>query len=559
MKRIIAGLLAAIQLFCLTGCGKTPSVSKETEGSVVSQPSSQTSTPPSPETPGTSAPATSIPATSIPATSIPVTAPSEPVDTPAPHVHSYAESILEPTCTAEGAKVYTCPCGDSYSIVLEKAPHSYAQIVTAPTCTRDGYTTFTCQCGDSYITNKTQARGHSFGQWITTKEPTTTTTGKAERTCSRCGEVEDKTLGKLVEDHVHRYTSEVTKVATCAEEGVKTYTCSCGDKYTERTAKTSHKYTHIITEPTCTVGGYTTFCCSVCGDSFVSNQTNPYGHAYNHVEQIWPTCTEQGYYLYTCFRCGATRKDQFKPATGHKYELSINTATCTAPGVLTEICKYCRQERVTDTPPRGHGGTWTDRKENSFYEDGYIREICSVCNGIVSETIIPKDRDTHTCNYARVLCSEMGYNGAIDAGWYLLARQMYQWTILECSICHMVDKTSIEWIYSLEEASEIMLGYINELRYETYGTHTYDLQIDYDLLSKAQECAYEIVETGSSHGVPQGCWGYQHTGAALGDSLKGAFAAFRTVDRILDKNIQYISFAMVPYDNLNATAVILLH
>ena len=34
-------------------------------------------------------------------------------------------------------------------------------------------------------------------------------------------------------DHQHSYTSEVTKEATCTEDGVVTYSCRCGDSYTE--------------------------------------------------------------------------------------------------------------------------------------------------------------------------------------------------------------------------------------------------------------------------------------------------------------------------------------
>lgn len=33
--------------------------------------------------------------------------------------------------------------------------------------------------------------------------------------------------------HTHNYTSKVTKAATCDETGIRTYTCPCGDSYTE--------------------------------------------------------------------------------------------------------------------------------------------------------------------------------------------------------------------------------------------------------------------------------------------------------------------------------------
>ena len=41
-------------------------------------------------------------------------------------------------------------------------------------------------------------------------------------------------------EHTHSYTSTVTKPATCTENGVKTYTCECGDSYTETIPATGH-------------------------------------------------------------------------------------------------------------------------------------------------------------------------------------------------------------------------------------------------------------------------------------------------------------------------------
>lgn len=43
--------------------------------------------------------------------------------------------------------------------------------------------------------------------------------------------------------HKHSYTSKVTKAATCGSAGVRTYTCSCGDSYTESIPATgSHNW-----------------------------------------------------------------------------------------------------------------------------------------------------------------------------------------------------------------------------------------------------------------------------------------------------------------------------
>ncbi len=42
--------------------------------------------------------------------------------------------------------------------------------------------------------------------------------------------------------HTHSYSSSVTKQATCTETGERTYTCSCGNSYTESIAAAGHDY-----------------------------------------------------------------------------------------------------------------------------------------------------------------------------------------------------------------------------------------------------------------------------------------------------------------------------
>lgn len=52
--------------------------------------------------------------------------------------------------------------------------------------------------------------------------------------------------------HSHSYTSKITKEATCTENGVKTFTCSCGATYTEVIPAKGHNYINGV--------------CSNCGD-----------------------------------------------------------------------------------------------------------------------------------------------------------------------------------------------------------------------------------------------------------------------------------------------------
>ena len=225
--------------------------------------------------------------------------------------------------------------------------HEYVDKTIAPTCTEDGYTAHTCACGSTYSDSKVVAIGHNFGEWQTIKEPTATTTGSAERKCSNCDEKETKVLGQLIENHKHSYTSKITTPSTCTAVGVKTFSCSCGDTYTETISKASHKYSDSVTNPTCTNGGYTTHTCSVCGDSFSDSNTKPSGHNWKEA-----TCTAPK----TCSKCNSTEGN----ATGHSW----NAATCTAP-------KTCSKCNLTEGSATGHN--WKDATCTA-------PKTCSKCN-----------------------------------------------------------------------------------------------------------------------------------------------------------------------------------
>lgn len=91
------------------------------------------------------------------------------------------------------------------------------------------------------------------------------------KTCKLCGKTEGEALG-------HDYVSEITKPATCSEEGIRTFTCNrCGDSYTETIPVLEHQ-TAIRVEnniaPTCEIdGSYTNVkYCIICGEE-ISRET----------------------------------------------------------------------------------------------------------------------------------------------------------------------------------------------------------------------------------------------------------------------------------------------
>ena len=94
------------------------------------------------------------------------------------HVPGEAATCTEPQlCTKCGA------------VIAKALGHNYRAEVTAPTCTTMGFSLFACsRCGDSYKGDYTEATGHTPGEWIVDKEPTTRAEGSRHKECLNCGE-----------------------------------------------------------------------------------------------------------------------------------------------------------------------------------------------------------------------------------------------------------------------------------------------------------------------------------------------------------------------------------
>ena len=72
-----------------------------------------------------------------------------------------------------------------------------------------------------------------------------------------------------VPTHTHSYTESITTEATCTTAGVKTFTCACGDSYTETIAALGHNFGQwfVETEATATTDGLKKRECTRC-DAF---------------------------------------------------------------------------------------------------------------------------------------------------------------------------------------------------------------------------------------------------------------------------------------------------
>ena len=68
--------------------------------------------------------------------------------------------------------------------------------------------------------------------------------------------------------HEHSYTETITKEATCLEDGEATFTCECGDTYTEAIPATGHDFSNYVSneDATYTADGTETATCT-CGET----------------------------------------------------------------------------------------------------------------------------------------------------------------------------------------------------------------------------------------------------------------------------------------------------
>ena len=232
----------------------------------------------------------------------------------------------------------------------------------------------------------------------------------------------------------HNYTDDTRRHAAIAPTmtmpgNVEFYSCAGCDKlYVKRgdefvqvgiedviipalTECEEHSYSTAVTPPTCTDEGYTTYTCTACGFSHVSDVLAPLGHTEQTVTGKAPTCTESGLTDgKVCTVCDEIILEQTVIAPkGHtdsepkdyvcdvcetdlcvEHEekiLEAKAPTCTENG-LTEgkICAICGEILLAqqELPARGHTPGETVHENvvaPDCVNDGSLDEViyCTVC------------------------------------------------------------------------------------------------------------------------------------------------------------------------------------
>lgn len=172
-------------------------------------------------------------------------------------------TMKNPTCTEEGLALFVCKAHSQHykEDTLPATDHNFSVLEVKPSCIVDGTTTYSCNdCGLTEVKTTKKAQGHSYGDAVITAEPKDGEPGIKTYTCSVCGAVkseefynEEDTTAKdddnneteeetTTQTHEHKYELTDETPATCEEDGLAVYTCSCDDSYEEVIPKTGHDY-----------------------------------------------------------------------------------------------------------------------------------------------------------------------------------------------------------------------------------------------------------------------------------------------------------------------------
>lgn len=275
-----------------------------------------------------------------------------------PSNHKFIKTnTVAPTCTTGGYDVYTCErCGKTEhrnEVPAIAGGHTYQFTKTvAPTCTEQGYDLYTCsKCGSTEKRNVKPIDPSNHNYTITVSAPTCTEKGYTKHTCSRCGNTYND---NYINASGHSFTNYVLDGnATCTQDGTMTAKCDKCSKTNTIPApgsKLGHDYAQTVTPPTCVSGGYTTYVCTRCNDTYVGNYVDAIGHSYNNVVTP-PTCTAGGYTTHTCVRGDSTYVDSQTSPLGHSYAATVVAATTTSQGYTVYTCTRCGANYVSDYTP----------------------------------------------------------------------------------------------------------------------------------------------------------------------------------------------------------------
>ena len=375
----------------------------------------------------------------------------------ATHKWDAGEVVEEATCGTNGKMVYHCTVegcdGEKEEVIPATGAHNMEETVIEATCTEPAKVGEKCtvcgQEGETEVVAGSEALGHDL-QLDTENEGYVAATceegGHDTLKCSRCDYTEEKDTEALG----HQYDEGVHTEATCEDASGVLYTCEvCGatkvEEYPPEIGEEAlgHDYEAEVTEPTCAAGGYTTYTCTRCGDSYTADETeaDPEAHVWNEHVLKEATCTTPGIVRKTCELCGVSTVESILAEHQWSEDMAGNACVyrrCEICGAITivatfegyedcegqhtpvdvpeipatnetegrtagKVCSVCGVilEGCDTIPVLDHTHEWDEgvvTKEPTATETGIKTFTCTVCSATKTEDIVK----VHTHDYTRL-------------------------------------------------------------------------------------------------------------------------------------------------------------
>ena len=311
--------------------------------------------------------------------------------------HTFVDVVVlkEGSCDVAGIKKQECTtCGKIEYVTFYS--HDFEVTVIEATCTEPAKVGEKCtvcgQEGETEVVAGSEALGHDL-QLDTENEGYVAATceegGHDTLKCSRCDYTEEKDTEALG----HQYDEGVHTEATCEDASGVLYTCEvCGatkvEEYPPEIGEEAlgHDYEAEVTEPTCAAGGYTTYTCTRCGDSYTADETeaDPEAHVWNEHVLKEATCTTPGIVRKTCELCGFSTVESILAEHQWSEDMAGNACVyrrCEICGAITIVATFegyedCEgQHTPVDVP---------EIPATNETEGRTAGKVCSVC-GVILE------------------------------------------------------------------------------------------------------------------------------------------------------------------------------
>lgn len=319
--------------------------------------------------------------------------------------------------------------------------HNYDVTDTA-TCTADGTKTSVCVACGHTMTETSLAKGHTPGEIVIENDNASTciVAGSYDEVtyCTVC----NAETSRETKEHAlaeHNYLLVASVAPTCTDGGYDTYECSvCTDTYNDNfTDPVEHvpdEPKETVVKPTCTDPGATLIeiYCGECGELLEQDMTDikePLGHDYAEVT-VDPTCTAKGKTTYTCSRCEDTYEEEIsmlEHTLGEATRENEVAPTCTKAGSYDMVTRCTECENIVDTQTTKIDALGHSYTEIIGFADGEVSTVCDRCDKYKTYTFM----DYFGTDFALLDVVE---DGIVNAKDYAKLRREYTAPDVVCDI-----------------------------------------------------------------------------------------------------------------------------